>query len=157
MLLDTPSLATRDRFLEACHARGLITRPVWTTMHNLPMYKDCPRMDLSEAEAIRDLIDSQTAASARLAIRQLKGEYSRQLQPIKDRLLDVISERAASGQTGAAWQRATLAAAERRYDRTGRWRRCSSATSSMRLPGGRCTPGRCPADREPPLRASPPI
>jgi hypothetical protein len=33
------------------------------------------------------------------------------------RLLEVISARAASGQTGAAWQRATLAAAERRHDR----------------------------------------
>jgi hypothetical protein len=32
-------------------------------------------------------------------------------------LLAVISARAASGQTGAAWQRATLAAAERRHDR----------------------------------------
>ena len=34
-----------------------------------------------------------------------------------DGLLAVISARAASGQTGAAWQRATLAAAERRHDR----------------------------------------
>ncbi|HEX9353438.1 MAG TPA: hypothetical protein VF933_06435 [Streptosporangiaceae bacterium] len=34
-----------------------------------------------------------------------------------DGLLEVISGRAASGQTGAAWQRATLAAAERRLDR----------------------------------------
>jgi gamma-glutamyl:cysteine ligase YbdK (ATP-grasp superfamily) len=33
-----------------------------------------------------------------------------------DGLLDVISTRAASGQTGAAWQRATLAAAKRRHD-----------------------------------------
>ncbi len=33
-----------------------------------------------------------------------------------DTLLDVISARASSGQTGAAWQRATLAAAERRHD-----------------------------------------
>jgi len=32
-------------------------------------------------------------------------------------LLDVISARAASGKTGAAWQRATLAAAERHHDR----------------------------------------
>jgi gamma-glutamyl:cysteine ligase YbdK (ATP-grasp superfamily) len=32
-------------------------------------------------------------------------------------LLDVISARAASGQTGAVWQRATLAAAERHHDR----------------------------------------
>ena len=34
-----------------------------------------------------------------------------------DGLLDVISARAATGQTGAAWQRATLAAAEQRHDR----------------------------------------
>jgi gamma-glutamyl:cysteine ligase YbdK (ATP-grasp superfamily) len=34
-----------------------------------------------------------------------------------DGLLEVISARAASGQTGAAWQRATLAAAERRHGR----------------------------------------
>ena len=33
-----------------------------------------------------------------------------------DGLLDVISARAASGQTGAVWQRATLAAAKRRHD-----------------------------------------
>ena len=34
-----------------------------------------------------------------------------------DELLGVISARAASGQTGAAWQHAALAAASRRYDR----------------------------------------
>jgi len=34
-----------------------------------------------------------------------------------DGLLDVISARAATGRTGAAWQRATLAAAEQRLDR----------------------------------------
>ena len=32
-------------------------------------------------------------------------------------LLDVISARAATGRTGAVWQRATLAAAEQRHDR----------------------------------------
>ncbi len=48
------------------------------------------RMDLSEAEAIRDLIDAQTAGSARQAIRQLRGEFSKQLQPLKDDLLNVI-------------------------------------------------------------------
>lgn len=48
------------------------------------------RMDLAEAEAIRDLIDAQTTASARQAIRQLRGEFSSQLQPLKDDLLNVI-------------------------------------------------------------------
>jgi tRNA modification GTPase len=48
------------------------------------------QMDLTEAEAIRDLIDAQTVASARQAVRQLRGEFSHELQPIKDKLLDVI-------------------------------------------------------------------
>ena len=48
------------------------------------------RLNLSQAEAIRDLIDAQTVASARQAVRQLRGEFSNQLQPLKDKLLDVI-------------------------------------------------------------------
>lgn len=48
------------------------------------------RMNLSQAEAVRDLIDAQTAASARQAVRQLRGELSSELQPLKDALLDAI-------------------------------------------------------------------
>jgi tRNA modification GTPase len=48
------------------------------------------RMNLAQAEAIRDLIDAQTIASARQSIRQLRGEFSNQLQPLKDKLLNVI-------------------------------------------------------------------
>src|SRR3954453_17091344 len=48
------------------------------------------RMDLAEAEAVRDLIDAQSHASARQAVRQLRGEFSGQLQPLKDDLLNII-------------------------------------------------------------------
>lgn len=48
------------------------------------------RMNLSQAEAIRDLIDAQSIAFARQSVRQLNGELSNQLQPLKDDLLDVI-------------------------------------------------------------------
>ena len=48
------------------------------------------RMNLSQAEAIRDLIDAQTVAAARQSVRQLRGELSNQLQPLKDDLLDII-------------------------------------------------------------------
>ncbi len=48
------------------------------------------QMNLSQAEAIRDLIDAQSIASARQSVRQLRGELSNQLQPLKDELLDVI-------------------------------------------------------------------
>jgi tRNA modification GTPase len=48
------------------------------------------RMNLSQAEAIRDLIDTQTEAGARQAARQMRGELSDYLQPLKDRLLSII-------------------------------------------------------------------
>lgn len=48
------------------------------------------RLKLTEAEAIRDLIDAQTDAALRQATRQLKGEVSKTLQPAKDDLLKII-------------------------------------------------------------------
>lgn len=48
------------------------------------------RMKLSEAEAIRDLIDAQTDAAARQATRQMNGAISHALQPLKDQLLGII-------------------------------------------------------------------
>lgn len=48
------------------------------------------RLDLTQAEAVRDLVDAQTGYQARRAQRQLRGELSRRLQPLKERLLDVI-------------------------------------------------------------------
>lgn len=48
------------------------------------------RINLSQAEAIRDLIESQTIAAARQSVRQLRGELSHRLQPLKDDLLSVI-------------------------------------------------------------------
>jgi tRNA modification GTPase len=48
------------------------------------------RIDLTQAEAINDLIHSQTTYQARLAARQLRGELSTQLQPIKKGLVDLI-------------------------------------------------------------------
>lgn len=48
------------------------------------------RLDLTQAEAIKDLIHSQTTYQARLAVRQLRGELARQLKPIKDGLIELI-------------------------------------------------------------------
>jgi tRNA modification GTPase len=48
------------------------------------------RMQLTEAEAIRDLVNAQTDAAARQATRQLSGEISHRLQPVKDDLLKII-------------------------------------------------------------------
>jgi len=48
------------------------------------------RIDLTQAEAINDLIHSQTTFQARIAARQLRGELSKQLQPVKAGLIDLI-------------------------------------------------------------------
>jgi len=48
------------------------------------------RLNLSQAEAIRDLINAQTKAAVRQATLQLGGELSTLLQPLKDTLLDII-------------------------------------------------------------------
>ena len=48
------------------------------------------RMQLAEAEAIRDLIDAHTDSALRQATRQLKGEISSTLQPVKDQLIRII-------------------------------------------------------------------
>jgi tRNA modification GTPase len=49
------------------------------------------RIDLTQAEAVRDLIDSQTLYQAQVAARQLDGALSRRLQPIKQKLIDLIA------------------------------------------------------------------
>jgi tRNA modification GTPase len=48
------------------------------------------RLSLTQAEAVRDLIEAQTHAAVRQAARQLGGELSERLQPIKDALLEII-------------------------------------------------------------------
>lgn len=48
------------------------------------------RLSLTQAEAVRDLIEAQTHAAVRQAARQLGGELSTRLQPIKDALVEII-------------------------------------------------------------------
>src|SRR5437588_7531017 len=48
------------------------------------------KLELSQAEAIRDLVDAQTEAAVKQAIRQMGGELSLRLQPMKQRLLSLI-------------------------------------------------------------------
>src|SRR3989440_4510276 len=49
------------------------------------------RIDLTQAEAVRDLIDSQTLYQAKVAAQQLEGSLSRRLQPIKQKLVELIA------------------------------------------------------------------
>jgi tRNA modification GTPase len=49
------------------------------------------RIDLAQAEAVRDLIESQTLYQAKVAAQQLEGALSRRLQPIKQKLVELIA------------------------------------------------------------------
>ena len=49
------------------------------------------RIDLTQAEAVRDLIDSQTLYQAKIAAQQLEGALSKRLQPLKQKLVELIA------------------------------------------------------------------
>ncbi|MGA9390738.1 MAG: tRNA uridine-5-carboxymethylaminomethyl(34) synthesis GTPase MnmE [Candidatus Sulfotelmatobacter sp.] len=49
------------------------------------------RIDLTQAEAVRDLIESQTLYQAKVAAQQLEGALSRRLQPAKEKLVELIA------------------------------------------------------------------
>jgi len=49
------------------------------------------RIDLSQAEAVRDLIDATTVYQARVAAQQVHGALSHRLAPLKEQLTDLIA------------------------------------------------------------------
>lgn len=49
------------------------------------------RLDLAQAEGVRDLIEATTAYQARVAMQQVEGALSRRLEPIKKQLLDLVA------------------------------------------------------------------
>jgi len=49
------------------------------------------RIDLPQAEAVRDLIDATTLYQARIAAQQAEGSVSRRLRPLKEKLLELIA------------------------------------------------------------------
>ena len=49
------------------------------------------RIDLAQAEAIRDLIDATTIYQARVALQQARGALSNRLAPVKQQLCDLIA------------------------------------------------------------------
>lgn len=49
------------------------------------------RIDLTQAEAVRDLIEAQTLTQARQAASQLGGALSRRVQPVKQKLVELIA------------------------------------------------------------------
>ena len=50
------------------------------------------RIDLTQAEAVRDLIDAQTLYQAKIASEQMDGALSRRIRPIKQALIHLVAQ-----------------------------------------------------------------
>jgi perosamine synthetase len=66
LLLDEEVASQRDAVLDATNENGIMTRPAWTLMHRLPMYKNCPRMDLCVAESLEKRIVNIPSSVSRI-------------------------------------------------------------------------------------------
>ena len=63
LLLDEERAGERDRLLALTNDSGIMTRPAWTLMHKLPMFADCPRMELPVALSLeRRLVNIPSSA-----------------------------------------------------------------------------------------------
>jgi tRNA modification GTPase len=48
-------------------------------------------LDLLQAEAVREFVDAQTDLQARTALRQLEGSVSKRVEPVKQKLVEIIA------------------------------------------------------------------
>ncbi|MEA1052836.1 LegC family aminotransferase [Lamprobacter modestohalophilus] len=63
LILDERVADQRDAILEVTNDAGLMTRPAWTLLHQLPPYRDCPRAPLPVAESLaRRIINLPSSA-----------------------------------------------------------------------------------------------
>lgn len=52
LMLDEHVSCQHTEVLEKTNGNGFMTRPAWTLMNQLPMFRDCPAMDLSCSESL---------------------------------------------------------------------------------------------------------
>ncbi len=95
------SLTGEDVVEISCHGSPAVVRSIIDTTLELGAVLAGPgeftlralsngKINLAQAEAIRDLIAAQTEAAVKQASRQLNGELSNALGPFKEKLLEVI-------------------------------------------------------------------
>lgn len=95
------SLTGEDVVEISCHGSPAVVRSIIDTTLDLGAVLAGPgeftlralsngKINLAQAEAIRDLIAAQTDAAVKQASRQLHGELSNALGPLKEKLIDVI-------------------------------------------------------------------
>src|SRR6185369_3744605 len=95
------SLTGEDVVEISCHGSPAVVRSIIDTTLDLGAVLAGPgeftlralasgKINLAQAEAIRDLIAAQTDAAVKQASRQLNGELSNALAPLKEKLVEVI-------------------------------------------------------------------
>jgi tRNA modification GTPase len=95
------SLTGEDVVEISCHGSPAIVRRIVDTTLELGAVLAGPgeftlraltngKINLAQAEAIRDLIAAQTDAAVKQAARQLNGELSKALDPFKEKLIEMI-------------------------------------------------------------------
>lgn len=52
----------RDAFLTFTNEKGIMTRPIWTLMNKLEMFKDAPKADLSNCESLENRVVNITSS-----------------------------------------------------------------------------------------------
>ncbi|MCE1226609.1 MAG: LegC family aminotransferase [Geobacteraceae bacterium] len=63
IILDEDFRNMRDEILEVTNSAGIMTRPAWTLMHRLPMFTDCPHMNLTISKSlVRRLVNIPSSA-----------------------------------------------------------------------------------------------
>lgn len=56
LILHEENVNLRNAILEETHKQGILTRPCWTLLNKLTMFKSCPQMDLSNAKKLETCI-----------------------------------------------------------------------------------------------------
>jgi tRNA modification GTPase len=102
-LFVAPSSYTRENVVEiSCHASGYIVESIIKLFIKKGARSAKPgeftlraflngQLDLSQAEAVADLIASNSKASQQVAMQQLRGGFSNQLQTLREQLVNFAS------------------------------------------------------------------
>ena len=100
---EKPRSYTAEDVVEiACHGAPVVLRAGLETLLNAGARLAEPgeftlraylngRIDLPQAEAVRDLIEATTLYQARIATQQVEGSLSRRIRPLKEQLLELIA------------------------------------------------------------------
>ena len=64
LVIDSKYADQLDILLQATNEAGIMTRPAWILMHELPPFRECPRMDLAGAKSlVQRLINIPSSSS----------------------------------------------------------------------------------------------